>query len=102
VLDGFADEVRASRTVNEQVASYVAAANGSGPKDGYPLLERSPHWARLARGLDDPKVFARFEIPTELPKSCPRCNIGLSVASREDLRDTGVAWCCAVILNGAP
>jgi hypothetical protein len=101
-LDGFADEIRASRTVNEQVASYVAAANGTGPRDGYPLLQSSPHWPRLARGLDDPSVYARFVIPAELPKSCPRCNIGLSVASREDLRETGVTRCCAIILNGAP
>lgn len=101
-LDEFADEVRVSRTVNEQVAAYLAAANGFGPRGGYPLLEGSPHWARLARGLNDPSILARFAIPTELPKSCPRCNIGLSVAAREDLRDTGVTSCCAVILNGAP
>lgn len=101
-LDAFADDVRSALTVSEQVAAFVAAAQGMGPRNGYPLLERSPQWSRLSRGLDDARLFARFEIAAELPNSCPRCHIGLPVASREDLRDKGVTWCCAIILNGAP
>jgi len=101
-LDVFVDEVRAARTVSEQVAAFIAAARGDGPRSGYPLLERSPHWPRLVRSLDDPALFARFEIRNELPKSCPRCNIALPVAAREDLRDIGVTRCCTIILNGAP
>jgi hypothetical protein len=101
-FEDFVREIRSARTASEQVAAFVAAALGRGPRSGYPLLERSPHWWRLARGLDDPTRFGRFEICTELPKACPRCHITLPSAAREDLRDTGVAWCCTVILNGAP
>lgn len=98
-LDGFADEVRAARTVSEQVDAYLAVARGAGPREGYSILEHSPHWQRLVRGLEDPVQFARFGIRDELPRSCPRCHIVLSVAAYEELRDTGVTWCCSIILS---
>jgi hypothetical protein len=96
----FASQVREARTVSEQVKAYLAAAHGQGPRTGYPLLERSPHWPRLSRALDQPALLARFEICDEPPKSCPLCHISLSAAAREDLRDMGVTSCCTIILNG--
>lgn len=100
MFDHFVAEIRVARTPGEQVAAYLAAARGEGPRSGYPLLERSPHWSRLARGLDDPVRFARFEIIQQIPRSCPRCRIALPVAASEELRDTGVTCCCSVILHG--
>jgi hypothetical protein len=100
-LEAFAISVGVSRTPAEQVRAYVAAARGEGPRTGYPLLERSPHWARLARGLDDPAAFAKFKLGEVPAKACPKCRIQLSVAAYEDLRETGVTWCCAILMHGA-
>lgn len=93
------EEVREARTPFEQATAYRQAAAGAGERVGYPLLEESQHWRRLSAALDDPSDFARFRLATSLD-ACPRCSTHFPAAQREELRDTGVTFCCVILLNG--
>lgn len=94
-----AEAVRAVRTPAEQVKAYWAAVEGTGERDGYPLLMQSPHWPRLAAAFGSPMAFAKLRIAPRIA-TCPRCQQNLPSAKYEELRDTGVTFCCATILHG--
>lgn len=89
-------------TMGEQIQSYVAAANGSGPCAGFDELKKSPHWPRLLRALGDKNEFAKFSVVDAAIDLCPRKHIRLPTASRSSLALDGIAKCdcCGrIILN---
>jgi hypothetical protein len=94
-----ADAVRAARTPAEQVRAYCAAAAGTGERVGYGLLEQSSYWPKLAIALDNAAVFGKFRVTPRI-ETCPRCNTRLPLVKRDELRDTGVTFCCVHLLNG--
>jgi hypothetical protein len=95
-------QVQDAVTMGEQIQSYVAAANGSGPCVGFDELKNSPHWPKLLRALGDKSEFAKFSVVDSAIDSCPRRHIRLPTASRSSLALDGIAKCdcCGrIILN---
>ncbi|MBP0485049.1 hypothetical protein [Sagittula salina] len=89
-------------TIGEQIHSYLEAAAGRGPDDGFDSLKKSPHWPRLLRALHNPNDFAKISVVEEATGLCPRKHILLPSAKRSALKSEGVAVCdcCGrVILN---
>lgn len=97
--EAFLAETQSARTTGEQVQAYLAAAQGGGSRDDFPLLKQSPEWPRLAKALDDAALLQRLAIFERYPSACPRCSITLPEAKREELRSFGVARCCRIILS---
>lgn len=94
-----ADAVRAARTPSEQVQAYCAAAVGTGERTGFPLLQQSPYWPKLEAALEKSEAFTKVWISSKI-EVCPRCNLKLPLAKYYELRDIGVTFCCAHLLNG--
>jgi hypothetical protein len=94
----FLAQVRATRTAQEEVRDFLAAA-AMGDIDGdYPILLGSGHWRRLDEARRNPRRMDRIKVVTS-ETACPKCHIAFSAKALDELASTGVTECCRLVVR---
>lgn len=94
----FMKSVRSTRTVGEEIRTYLEVAENGQPLPSLPILQNSQYWPQLVAAFVDSKARSRFCILEEKRRACPKCNITLPTFSYQDLLREGVTRCCRIIL----
>src|SRR5205823_3641243 len=91
--------LRALRTYQEQVLSYMQALKDGEPSDGYRDLpdQAREEWPVLQEALTSTNARGRLLFAEGSPEVCPRCHIKLPSSEIHRLQSIGIATarnCC--------